>query len=42
MAIRIVPLSDPWALRRLRLCVKAERALPLGARALLDYLRHPH
>jgi len=39
MAIRVVPLSDAWARRRLRLCVKAERALPVAARALLDHLR---
>lgn len=39
MAIRVVPLSDTWARRRLRLCVKAEQALPTAARALLDHLR---
>jgi DNA-binding transcriptional LysR family regulator len=39
MAIRSVPLADPWARRRLRLCVKAERDLPVHARALLDHLR---
>lgn len=39
MAIRVVPLIDPWAHRRLRLCVKSERALPGPARALLDHLR---
>lgn len=39
MAIRAVPLADPWAHRRLRLCVKAERDLPSSARALLDHLR---
>jgi DNA-binding transcriptional LysR family regulator len=39
MAIRVVPLADPWARRRLRLCVKAERDLPVHARALLDHLR---
>jgi DNA-binding transcriptional LysR family regulator len=42
MAIRVVPLLDPWAIRRLRLCVKSERALPGPARALLDYLRQAH
>jgi len=42
MAIRVVPLLDPWAHRRLRLCVKSERALPAPARALLDYLRQAH
>jgi DNA-binding transcriptional LysR family regulator len=39
MAIRVVPLLDPWAHRRLRLCVKSERALPGPARALLGHLR---
>jgi DNA-binding transcriptional LysR family regulator len=38
MAIRVVPLLDPWAHRKLRLCVKAERTLPGQARALLDHL----
>ncbi|MFI5032560.1 MAG: LysR substrate-binding domain-containing protein [Reyranellales bacterium] len=39
MAIRAVPLLDPWAHRRLRLCAKSERALPGPARALLEHLR---
>jgi len=39
MAIGVVPLADPWARRRLRLCVKAERNLPVHARTLLDHLR---
>lgn len=39
MAIRLVPLVDPWARRRLRLCVKAEQTLPVPARALLQHLR---
>jgi len=39
MAIRAVRLVDPWARRRLRLCVKAERTLPAHGRALLDHLR---
>lgn len=39
MAIRIVPLSDSWAQRRLRLCVKDSRALPAMAQALLTHLR---
>jgi DNA-binding transcriptional LysR family regulator len=39
MAIRVVPLADPWTRRRLRLCIKAERDLPVHARALLDHLR---
>lgn len=39
MGLRTVPLVDPWARRRLRLCVKAEPALPVPARALLQHLR---
>ena len=39
MAIRMVPLTDAWAVRHLRLCVKDARALPVHARALLDALR---
>jgi DNA-binding transcriptional LysR family regulator len=39
MAIRVVPLVDPWTRRKLRLCVKSERALPAPARELLEYLR---
>ncbi|HEY4170449.1 MAG TPA: LysR substrate-binding domain-containing protein [Reyranella sp.] len=39
MAIRVVPLLDPWTHRKLRLCVKSERALPGPARALLEHLR---
>ncbi|HLG48403.1 MAG TPA: LysR family transcriptional regulator [Reyranella sp.] len=39
MAIRVVPLLDPWAHRRLRLCVKSGSALPAPARALLAHLR---
>jgi DNA-binding transcriptional LysR family regulator len=39
MAIRIVPLLDPWTQRKLRLCVKSEGALPGPARALLEHLR---
>lgn len=42
MAIRVVPLLDPWTRRRLRLCVKSQRALPAPARTLLDYLRPAH
>lgn len=39
MAIAMVPLSDPWALRRLRICAKSFRALPAPARDLLAALR---
>ncbi|MGK9164753.1 LysR family transcriptional regulator [Inquilinus limosus] len=39
MAIRAVPLSDPWALRRLSICVRRLDALPLHARRLVEHLR---
>ncbi len=39
MAIRCVPLSDAWAMRRLLLCVRDANALPAHARQLLDHLR---
>jgi len=39
MSIRTIPLTDGWALRRLRLCVKDARALPAHAQWLLSHLR---
>jgi DNA-binding transcriptional LysR family regulator len=39
MAISIVPLSDPWALRHLTLCVRRLDALPAHAQALVVHLR---
>ena len=39
MAIAMVPLSDAWALRRLRICAKSFRALSAPARALVAALR---
>jgi DNA-binding transcriptional LysR family regulator len=39
MAIRVVPLVEPWTRRKLRLCVKSERALLAPARELLGHLR---
>lgn len=38
MAIRAVPLSDPWALRRLSICVRSLDALPAHARRLVEHL----
>ncbi|WP_342241060.1 LysR substrate-binding domain-containing protein [Inquilinus sp. OTU3971] len=38
MAIRTVPLSDPWALRRLSICVRSLDALPAHARRLVEHL----
>ncbi len=39
LAIAMVPLSDPWALRRLRICAKSFRALSAPARDLVAALR---
>ena len=39
MAIRVVPLTDPWALRHLRICVKSLRTLPTHAQMLVEHLR---
>jgi molybdate transport repressor ModE-like protein len=39
MAITVVPLADPWALRHLRLCVRSLGALPAHARALVEHLQ---
>lgn len=39
MAIRVVPITDAWALRRLRICVKSLRALPAHAQSLVEHLR---
>jgi DNA-binding transcriptional LysR family regulator len=39
MAIGIVPLSDPWALRHLTLCVRRLDALPAHAQRLVEHLR---
>lgn len=38
MAIRAVPLSDPWALRRLSICIRSLDALPAHARQLVQHL----
>ncbi|MGE0717858.1 MAG: LysR substrate-binding domain-containing protein [Alphaproteobacteria bacterium] len=39
MAIAVVGLSDPWAIRRLSVCVRDPDALPAAARRLFDHLR---
>lgn len=39
MALRVIPLVDPWALRRLRICVKSLSGLPIHARSLVEHLR---
>jgi molybdate transport repressor ModE-like protein len=39
MAIAIVPLTDPWAVRDLTLCIRNMKDLPLYARQLVEHLR---
>jgi DNA-binding transcriptional LysR family regulator len=39
MDIRIVPLEDEWALRRMQVCVRSVDLLPAFARELLELLR---
>jgi DNA-binding transcriptional LysR family regulator len=39
MSIEIIRLSDPWAKRRLAICVNRLGALPVPAQRLVDHLR---
>jgi len=39
MAIKIVPLTDPWAARDLKICVRDVKGLPPYARQLVEHLR---
>jgi molybdate transport repressor ModE-like protein len=39
MAIAIVPLTDPWAVRDLTICIRNMGELPLYARQLVEHLR---
>jgi hypothetical protein len=38
MAIRLVPLSDAWAIRSMQICVRNFDELPNFARDLIDLL----
>jgi len=38
MKLRLVPLTDPWARRRMWICVKDYTTLPASARQLVDHL----
>lgn len=38
LALRVVALSDPWALRELRMCTKADEPMPIAARLLIERL----
>jgi DNA-binding transcriptional LysR family regulator len=40
MAIALVPLTDPWAVRELTICVRDMKELPLYARQLVEHLRN--
>jgi DNA-binding transcriptional LysR family regulator len=37
-ALRVIPLTDPWAQRRLIVCVRRYDALPVASRMLVDHL----
>ncbi len=39
MAIAVVPLADPWAVRDLTICIRKLGELPLYARHLVEHLR---
>ncbi len=39
LAIAVVTLDEPWAVRALKLCVRSYPALPPAARTLVDHLR---
>jgi DNA-binding transcriptional LysR family regulator len=39
MAIRVIPLTDTWALRPLTICVRSFRSLPAHAQRLVEFLR---
>ena len=39
MAIRVIPLTDTWALRHLSICVRGMKSLPVHAQRLVEYLR---
>ncbi|MBV7427252.1 MULTISPECIES: LysR family transcriptional regulator [unclassified Acidovorax] len=41
LAVRTLTLNEPWAHRRLALCVRSEEALSSVARLLVDHLRSP-
>jgi DNA-binding transcriptional LysR family regulator len=38
LSIRIIPLTDPWAIRNLKICVRSLQLLPGFARELVDVL----
>jgi DNA-binding transcriptional LysR family regulator len=40
MKLRLVPLTDAWAKRKMWVCVKDFQGLPASARQLVEHLRH--
>ncbi|WP_454693490.1 LysR family transcriptional regulator [Achromobacter aegrifaciens] len=36
--IKIIQLTDPWAIRELRICIRKREELPIYTRALLDFI----
>jgi DNA-binding transcriptional LysR family regulator len=41
MPIRLVPLTDPWAVRQLMICIRRFAELPAHARRLVEHLATP-
>ena len=39
MAIKVIQLTDPWAVRELTICIRSMDELPLYARQLVEHLR---
>lgn len=39
LAINVVPLADPWAVRELTICIRSFDELPAYARQLVDHMR---
>ena len=39
MAIKVIQLTDPWAVRELTICIRSMNELPLYARQLVEHLR---
>jgi hypothetical protein len=38
MGLRAIALSDPWATRKMYVCMRQHSALPAAARMLVDHL----
>jgi DNA-binding transcriptional LysR family regulator len=42
MAIQVIPLTDTWTRRHLKICVRSFRSLPVHAQRLVEFLRPSH